>query len=149
MGKRGTSIVELIAVIVIMGIIAGIAVPVTIVLVNRQRKNATIASLNNVYEMAKDLLFQVQTGSYDENIYLVDENFCYLSLTTIVENHLIDGENYAPQGAEIYFCYDFNEPYVIITDGGVTAGKPTTTGSALVHDVNVTFSYDTNKFVSA
>ena len=49
MGKKGASLVELIAVIVIMGVIAGIAVGTVTVVIARQRKNATINSLNNIY----------------------------------------------------------------------------------------------------
>ena len=51
--KKGTSLVELIAVIVIMGIIAGIAVPVTIAVINRQKKNAAAKSAEAVVATIK------------------------------------------------------------------------------------------------
>ena len=56
LNKKGTSLVELIAVIVIMGIIAGIAVPVTIAVINRQKKNAAIKSAENCYAAAETVL---------------------------------------------------------------------------------------------
>ena len=53
LNKKGTSLVELIAVIVIMGIIAGIAVPVTIAVINRQKKNAAAKSAEAVVATIK------------------------------------------------------------------------------------------------
>ena len=58
--KKGTSLVELIAVIVIMGIIAGIAVPVTIAVINRQKKNAAVKSAEAVVSTMKQLLSEAQ-----------------------------------------------------------------------------------------
>ena len=55
LNKKGTSLVELIAVIVIMGIIAGIAVPVTIAVINRQKKNAAAKSAEAVVSEIKQL----------------------------------------------------------------------------------------------
>ena len=55
LNKKGTSLVELIAVIVIMGIIAGIAVPVTIAVINRQKKNAAAKSAEAVVATIKQL----------------------------------------------------------------------------------------------
>lgn len=55
LNKKGTSLVELIAVIVIMGIIAGIAVPVTISVINRQKKNAAAKSAEAVIATMKQL----------------------------------------------------------------------------------------------
>ena len=63
--KKGTSLVELIAVIVIMGIIAGIAIPTTIAVINRQKKNAALKSAENVFSAAKNVLLEASanTGS--------------------------------------------------------------------------------------
>ena len=55
LNKKGTSLVELIAVIVIMGIIAGIAVPVTIAVINRQKKNSAAKSAEAVVATMKQL----------------------------------------------------------------------------------------------
>ena len=66
LNKKGTSLVELIAVIVIMGIIAGIAIPTTIAVINRQKKNAAVKSAENVFTAAKELLLEAQsTGVVD------------------------------------------------------------------------------------
>ena len=62
LNKKGTSLVELIAVIVIMGIIAGIAIPTTIAVINRQKKNAAIKSAENVFTAAKELLLEAQSS---------------------------------------------------------------------------------------
>ena len=62
LNKKGTSLVELIAVIVIMGIIAGIAIPTTIAVINRQRKNAAVKSAETVVSAAKSVLLEASTG---------------------------------------------------------------------------------------
>ena len=62
LNKKGTSLVELIAVIVIMGIIAGIAIPTTIAVINRQKKNAAVKSAQNVVDAAKSVLLEASTG---------------------------------------------------------------------------------------
>ena len=63
LNKKGTSLVELIAVIVIMGIIAGIAIPTTIAVINRQKKNAATKSCQNAYAAAKNVLLEASTGT--------------------------------------------------------------------------------------
>lgn len=50
--KKGVTLVELLAVIVIMGIIAAIAVPAISGLINRQKMNAAEASFDLVSEVA-------------------------------------------------------------------------------------------------
>ena len=149
MNKKGTSLVELIAVIVIMGIISGIAALTVTNVIARQRKNSVINGLNNIYESARVLLVQVETSSYDENISLIDDDFCYISLTTLIDSGNVDGENYRPVGNEIYFCYDMNDSFVIITDSTITKTIPNSTGSSNVNGVLVTFSYSKNKFITA
>lgn len=52
LNKRGVTLVELLAVIVIMGIIAAIAVPAISGLINRQRMNAAEASYDLIAEVA-------------------------------------------------------------------------------------------------
>lgn len=63
LNKKGTSLVELIAVIVIMGIIAGIAIPTTIAVINRQKKNAAVKSAENAFAAAKNVLLEGSTGT--------------------------------------------------------------------------------------
>lgn len=145
--KKGTSLVELIAVIVILGIIASITTIVAINVIHRQKKNATITSLNDTYRSAQDLLCLVETTSYDEIITVVDNDFCYVSLTTMIETGRIRGNSYIPQGPEVYFCYDMNEAFVVITDGTVTKEKPESTGTTLINGLNVSFNYESNSFV--
>ena len=62
LNKKGTSLVELIAVIVIMGIIAGIAIPTTIAVINRQKKNAAVKSAETVFNAAKSVLVEAASG---------------------------------------------------------------------------------------
>lgn len=62
LNKKGTSLVELIAVIVIMGIIAGIAIPTTIAVINRQKKNAATKSADNVFASAKNVLLEASAN---------------------------------------------------------------------------------------
>ena len=62
LNKKGTSLVELIAVIVIMGIIAGIAIPTTIAVINRQKKNSATKSAKNVLESAKTILLEASAN---------------------------------------------------------------------------------------
>jgi type IV pilus assembly protein PilA len=50
--KKGVTLVELLAVIIIMGIIAAIAVPGIIGLINRQKMNAAEASYSLISEVA-------------------------------------------------------------------------------------------------
>lgn len=147
--KKGSSLVEVIAVIIILGIIASIATVTVITIVNRQRENATLASLNNIYNTAKEMLISVETSIYDENITVVDENFCYISLTTMLENGIIDGSDYYPINNEIYFCYNMNTSFVLITNSSVTRTIPDSTGSANVNGVEVTFDFTNDKFITA
>ena len=58
LNKKGTSLVELIAVIVIMGIIAGIAIPTTIAVINRQKKNAAAKSADSLVSSIKNILIE-------------------------------------------------------------------------------------------
>ena len=149
MNKRGTSLVELIAVIVIMGVIASITTLTVISVVDRQRKNATLNSLNEIYSSTKSLLVQVETDSYDPNITLVDDDFCYISLTTLIESGNVDGDNFKPENSEVYFCYNFNSCWAVITEGDVEKNKPDSTGNAIVNNLAVTFNYSTDRFVIA
>ena len=58
LNKKGTSLVELIAVIIIMGSIAGVAIPTTIAVINRQKKNAAVNSAKNVMAAAEPVLLE-------------------------------------------------------------------------------------------
>ena len=148
MNKNGTSLVEVIAVIVVMGIIASIATVSAIAVINRQKKNATVHSLNDIYGTAKTMLYQVKLGSYDEYIESIDDDFYYVSLNDMIDNGAVDGEDYRTEEIDIYFCYDLDETWVVINNS-ITKTKPTSTGNAEVKDVSVTFNYSTDKFINA
>ena len=45
-----------------MGIIAGIAIPTTIAVINRQKKNAAVKSAQNVLSAAKTVLMEAASG---------------------------------------------------------------------------------------
>jgi prepilin-type N-terminal cleavage/methylation domain-containing protein len=64
--KKGVTLVELLAVVVILGIIAAIAVPTIGGLIERQQEKADIATLTNVAEAAKlyDLTENAADGIY-------------------------------------------------------------------------------------
>ena len=70
LNKKGTSLVELIAVIVIMGIIAGIAIPTTIAVINRQKKNAAVKSMESLVSTCKNLILEAQASATGTAVYL-------------------------------------------------------------------------------
>ena len=100
--KKGVTLVELLAVIVILGIIAAIAVPTIGGLIDRQRLNAAEAEFDNAVEAAR--------------LYFSDE-----SATTVTADTLFN-ENYLsadPFKAGVLFTISGN----VITaapDGGAT-----------------------------
>ena len=51
-----------------MGIIAGIAIPTTIAVINRQKKNAAIKSAQNVFDTAKTLLMEAAANPSNTEI---------------------------------------------------------------------------------
>ncbi|MCR5462210.1 MAG: type II secretion system GspH family protein [bacterium] len=150
MNKKGTSLVELIAVIVIMGVIASITTATIVTVIDRQRKNATINTLNNIYGTAKEMLYLVQNASYDENITVNDEKtFCYISLNTMLYSGIIDGNNYRANNGDVYFCFDMNQTWAIIGTAAPSNNKPDSTGEIVINQVEVTFDFSTDKFIKA
>lgn len=143
------SLVEIMAVIVIMGIVASIATVSAVAIIDRQRKNSVVNALNNIYNTAKDMLLQVNYASYDEYIIIEGENFCYVTLTDMIDNAAVDKDDYKPDGNEIYFCYDLDDSWWIEIGNSAISTKPSSTGETLVHGVNVTVNYTTDKFIKA
>ena len=148
MDKKGLSIVEIIAVVAIMGIVAGIGSVSAIAIVNRQRKNATISSLNEIYKQAKSILYQAQMESGIEAVTVVSDEFCYATLTDMIDSKLIDGEKYRSTDNEIYFCYYGEETWVVI-GATPTTSKPTSTNNATVNNILVTFDFNKDTFKRA
>ena len=146
MNKKGASLVELIAVIVIMGIVASISTVTVVTLINRQKKNVTVNSLNSIYKTAKDTLNQSKTGSDDGEIVVVDDSFCYTSLTTLIDKGIIEGDNFKPQNNEIYFCHGVDNFWVEITNSTPSQTEPSSTGTAIVNGIEVTYNYSSGKF---
>lgn len=147
MNKKGTSLVELIAVIVIMGVIASIASVTIINVIDRQRRNTTVNTLNNIYGTAKEMLYLVTNADYDENITVNDDKtFCYISLNTMLDAGIIDGNSYRVENGDVYFCYNMTETWVVIGNDTPTNSKPTSTDSIIINKVNVTFDFLIDKF---
>ena len=147
--KKGTSLIELIAVIVILGVIASITTVVVVNVIYRQKKNATVISLNDTYRSAQEMLILVKSSDYDPIITIVDDDFCYVTLTDMIDNGRLRGNDYYPAGDEIYFCYDMNDPFVVITSGTISKTKPEATGTTRVNGVDVTFDFDNDCFIIA
>ena len=87
LNKKGTSLVELIAVIVIMGIIAGIAVPVTIAVINRQKKNAAAKSaeavVSTIKQLTQELISKASTSIVIQLAYTTEGNVPNTATVTI------------------------------------------------------------------
>lgn len=148
MNKRGTSLVELIAVIAIMGVIASVATITVVNVIDRQRKNTTVSTLNNIYGTAKEMLYLVENADYDENITVNDsKTFCYISLNTMLDAGIIDGNDYRTSDGNIYFCYNMRETWVVIGSTNDSEAKPSSTGTIVVNKVNIAFDFADNKFI--
>lgn len=118
--KKGSSIIELLAVLLIMGLIAAIAIPTTIGAINRNKKNAAKHSLNSVYESAQTLLSQTATDDYSETIVKVNDYFYYVSLTALIDAGEVKGHSYYPQDNEVFFCYNKNIYAIYASDEAPT-----------------------------
>jgi type IV pilus assembly protein PilA len=87
--KRGVTLVELLAVIIILGIIAAIAVPTIGNLIENQREKAALAEWTNVQEAAR--LYNIDEPT-DLTITMTDIA-SYLSKTVTIQT--LDGEVYS------------------------------------------------------
>lgn len=84
--KKGVTLVELLAVIVILGIIAAIAVPTIGGLINRQKENAAQATLESIEFAAvsfadgdNTLVFTLQDLEDDEFVDLKDNDYAVVA----------------------------------------------------------------------
>lgn len=149
--KKGTSLVELIAVIVIMGIIAAIAVPTTIGVINRQKKNAAVTSINSTYHMAKNMLATMETDAYEDCITMLEDDFGYTSYETLISTGYIDAGGETLDGDDIYFIYNTQAFAVIIsaTAPSTTAMPTSNSSSTKVGGISVYWDKDLDQFRAA
>lgn len=90
--KKGVTLVELLAVIVIMGIIAAIAVPAIGSLIARQQTSADIASANNVLAAAQIYATENPNEASVDSDVLVSEGLIVSNpFKTVVTFTITDG----------------------------------------------------------
>lgn len=78
--KRGVTLVELLAVIIILAIITAIAVPTIGNLIERQRRNAAEASWSSVEEAARLYAVDLEAGDVFSVTDLVSGNYLSVSI---------------------------------------------------------------------
>ncbi|HOW37845.1 MAG TPA: prepilin-type N-terminal cleavage/methylation domain-containing protein [Candidatus Izemoplasmatales bacterium] len=123
LNKRGVTLVELLAVIVIMGIIAAIAVPAISGLINRQRMNAAEASYDLIAEVAVNYaqaeadnevtIAELVTAGYLESNPFLEDATLTISGTTVT---------FAVEGAATTFTT--LDGKVSVTEAGVASLVP-------------------------
>ena len=89
LNKKGVTLVELLAVVVILGIIAAIAVPTIGGLIERQRQNAAEATYDTIVAAAElyaenENTFTLETLELEDFIDLKDNTFGYMNGATLV-----------------------------------------------------------------
>ncbi len=98
--KKGVTLVELLAVVVILGIIAAIAVPTIGGLIARQRENAAKQTYSNIVQQAR--------------LYSVEEGVATFTLDDLLDSEFIALTDYAVLGAAA------DETHISITVSGNT-----------------------------
>ena len=133
---KGFTLVELLAVIVILGIIAAIAVPSVSGVIAKSKKDATVSNAEQLIEGARLLVttdnVDVSDG-VDINVYSKGENQYGLEEEGFIEDGLVDtaGEPYKDashvhieeddNGKVIYSVYLLGSKYQIGTSGSLVA----------------------------
>ena len=138
LNKKGTSLVELIAVIIIMGIIAGIAIPTTIAVINRQKRNAAKSSAQNVYSAAQTALLEAATGETVDGVEADEREDIAIYKTTVsalVENGELEKN---PFSTDVEF--------VLWTDGAKKNKVEPTGESFVVNTITLYWNADCNEF---
>jgi prepilin-type N-terminal cleavage/methylation domain-containing protein len=107
MKKKGFTLVELLAVITLIGILGLITVPVINNTIKNSRKKAFKETLNAIVESAKiynaDTDYLVITA--DNGIYVLDKNLKYEN-----KSEILDGQLYYESGS-YYFDYVYSKYY--------------------------------------
>lgn len=113
LNKKGTSLVELLAVIVIMGIIAAIAVPSVGALISNSKKNAAVQSANVVLSSAKTALMAAQaSGASDEYVTKVGNLDVYWTTNVeLKEGKFIESDPF-DSGVTVYFVLSGGTVYI-------------------------------------
>ena len=140
LNKKGTSLVELIAVIVIMGIIAGIAVPTTIAVINRQKKNAAARSAESAVSALKNVILEAQADKAFAGAATLTGSVTYSSAYAIT-TFTIQKDN--ATATDVSAKYDINVDNLkavgtftvkLTINGGTFEYTPTTAGAGFTVD---------------
>ncbi|MBN2299822.1 MAG: prepilin-type N-terminal cleavage/methylation domain-containing protein [Acholeplasmataceae bacterium] len=121
--KKGVTLVELLAVIVILGIIAAIAVPTIGGLIDRQRENAAKATYTSIEEQAR--------------LYAVDDADGVFTLADLVTDGFGLKDNVLTTGATGATAVT-NESVTITVTGSTVALSYTTAGDLYINGYIVT-----------
>ena len=124
--QKGLTLVELLAVIVILGIIAAIAVPAIANIIDNSRKDAHVANAESMYDAARLAVVGENLSSgddwtfyatqEDDGTFAADENTSLAdNRVNLVEENYLDGQPENPSGdsyGTLVVYYDGDDYYV-------------------------------------
>lgn len=148
--KKGTSLTELIAVIVIMGVIAAVAVPSTISVINRQKRKTVINTQNEIYASAQILLNAcIAQSNEDEDVVFSKNGFYYTSQSIMIATGNLDAKGYTITDKEIYYLYNDSSDirYAVFIGDDVPDAMPSTSSeTTTMRDQTIFWNIETNSF---
>ena len=116
-----------------MGIIAGIAIPTTIAVINRQKKNAATKSAETVLNAAKQVLLEAQAnGNTGDLAYITDDSTASAAATKYsvtaqaLEDHDEIEKNPCEAGTITVDYIIASNSFTVTCDGTVINGKTIT-----------------------